>query len=141
MGVAEQTFIDENGALIAVSDNQRALLSSNPELFFWNECLFKVYPFTVGNVPCQCRVAVIDWDQLNTTASQRSDHFNLTQIDVISSMLTRWTMLEKFRTRKAESSFADDLFNFTESMFKSVHMKAFEFGFIAVDQFDADISA
>eukprot|EP01083_Nonionella_stella_P306926 1076857_1 len=36
------------------------LFDTNPELFFWDECIYPVFAFSTSN-RCQCRVFVIDW--------------------------------------------------------------------------------
>ena len=136
--VDEELFIQN----ITLTTEQENILQANPELFYWNKCLYKTYPFTKeSDVPCQCRVAVIDWNNLQTTADQRRNDLHLTQNQILSAMLTQWTMLEKFRTRNAECSKSECKFNFTESMFRSLHMKAFEFGSIAITSFETGISS
>ncbi len=45
--ISESQF-SSNGTLsdLSPSDFERKTLSSNPELFVWDQCLYKVYPFT-----------------------------------------------------------------------------------------------
>eukprot|EP01083_Nonionella_stella_P195393 719810_1 len=90
-----------------LNDEQSKLLQRNPELFFWDHCLYKMYPFvnrkdSTYNHPCQCRVFVIDWDDTISTATQRNVYFNLTQPIILTNMLTHWFSLEKFRTNGKE---------------------------------------
>ena len=143
--VRESNYYNPNGSFIGIEDIPKQdleILQQNPELFYWDKCLYKVYPFTNGgDIPCQCRVFVIDWTDLHTTAEQRSLYFNLTQNDILTGMLQHWTMLEKFRTNNPEHSFGTFSFKFTSSMFKSVHMRAFEWTFAAIDSFEIGISS
>ena len=106
---------------ITMSDEQRALLESNPELFVWNHCLYRVYPF--GGDECQCRVFVLDWNELTSSESERVS-LHLPQSRILEGILTRWTMLEKFKTIGWNAGV--DPFVFTDNMFNAKWMRAFE---------------
>ena len=134
-----------NGTDITITDAQREILASNPELFLWDQCLFKVYPIT-GLITdderyrCQCRVFAIDWDEdLESTASERAEYFNLTQNRILEGMLTSWTSLEKFRTTNLDEGDAES-FHFTVNMFESIYMKAFEWEYVQIESMSSDIS-
>ena len=128
--IREQNYVN-NGTFtgnMTLSPIELKAFENNPELFFWDKCLYQTYPFTTNDRHrCQCRVLVIDWRQqyMDTTADDRAT-FNLTQNKILKGMLENWFMLEKFRTRYQEGSFYEIKFVFTSSMFQSVHMKAFE---------------
>ena len=122
------------------STEELETLQSNPELFYWDKCLYKVYPFTHGNhVSCQCRAMVIDWSDLSFNATERKKYFNLTQEKVLKAMLEHWHMLEKFKTTKLNTSYGDFRFYFRQSMYKSKYMKAFEWKSAPIDGFDDGI--
>eukprot|EP01083_Nonionella_stella_P117478 350179_1 len=119
-----------------LSKQQHELLQSNPELFFWNKCLYKVYPFLGNGVKyrhaCQCRVLVIDWSETMSTAYDRNTYFNLTQPIILSSMLKHWFQLEKFRTNQKELTSSLQGTPITKEMFIAKHMKAFEWTFAKI---------
>eukprot|EP01083_Nonionella_stella_P076677 209070_1 len=73
------------------------LFDTNPELFFWDECIYPVYAFSTSN-RCQCRVFVIDWTNQISSETQRTDVFNISQSMILDKMLSNWIMMEKFRT-------------------------------------------
>ena len=129
-----------NGSDISISDEQREILNSNPELFVWDQCLYKVYPIVrnTGASRCQCRILWIDWDDLSSSSNDW-EKLNLTQISILEGMLTHWTMLEKFRTTSLDQN-EYELFNFTPNMFDSVHMKAFEWEYVQIESIPSEIS-
>ena len=116
---------------ISLSDEEMDRLDAHPELFVWDKCLYKVYPFTrnTQHHPCQCRVVVIeDWrdESMESTYAQRQAlHSNLTQQRIIGGMLGNWFMLEKMRTAYAEGDFSVQ-FELSASMFTAKYMRAFE---------------
>eukprot|EP01083_Nonionella_stella_P017682 49529_1 len=112
-----------------LSLHEQRLLASNPELFYWDLCLYKVYPFTSNPThKCQCRVFVIDWTKLNSTMQQRRTHFNLTQQKILTGALRNWNMLEKFSSAKVEGEYSEQ-YIITESEVNAPFLKAFEVQF------------
>eukprot|EP01083_Nonionella_stella_P047667 127571_1 len=111
------------------SNDEIEILSSNPELYLWDHCLYKVYPFTRSRNKrdsCQCRVLVVDWNDLDSTEENtKRSHLNLTQNFVLNGALSHWYMLEKFHTLGVVDT-PQNGFNMTSSVYKSVHMKAFD---------------
>ena len=135
---ATESVLLQDGSLSIGSESTRTL-KTNPELFVWDQCRFKVYPFTFDEqYRCQCRVFVIDWDDLESSANDW-EKWNLTQISILEGMLTHWTMLEKFRTTSLDQN-EYELFNFTPNMFDSVHMKAFEWEYVQNESIPSEIS-
>eukprot|EP01083_Nonionella_stella_P195392 719808_1 len=121
---------------------QTELLQSNPELFFWNKCLYKVYPIFIHH-PCQCRVLVMDWEHTLSSSEQRDTYFNLTQPIILSNMLRHWFSLEKFRTNGKENQKDISIIDTTtirKSMFVAQHMKAFEWTIAKIDCIERGIS-
>eukprot|EP01083_Nonionella_stella_P153058 491287_1 len=141
----QETNYYEDGQLqtnrTVLNREQRALLQSNPELFFFDKCLYKVYPFVDNHHhPCQCRVFVIDWHDTVSTAEERHSYFNLTQPVILTHMLQHWVQLEKFRTNKKEQTLSRDGMKLTKSMFVAKHMKAFEWTFADISCIERGIS-
>eukprot|EP01083_Nonionella_stella_P052304 138820_1 len=142
----QETNYYVNGSLIdnlTLSQQELNLLQSNPELFLWNHCLYKVYPFVNNPLVdeerygCQCRVMVIEsWNdkenKLTSTSVDRKTHFNLTQQQLLSHMLQHWTMLEKFQSVDSESSFSEE-YTFLPSMVTAPFLKAFEWQFAVIE--------
>ena len=126
--VRESVFY-ENGTLqeTSVSAENLLLLQSNPELFLWDHCVYKVFPFVEDDkYRCQCRVFVIeDWMQLQSTYQQRTLDLNLTQQNMINGMLQHWFMLEKFRSN-GNSEPVYSTYDINASLFNARYMKAFE---------------
>eukprot|EP01083_Nonionella_stella_P032660 89381_1 len=137
----DDTGLNINSTILTMQQHQ--LLTHNPELFFWNKCLYKVYPFTNGdknspyNEPCQCRVLVIEWDDILSSTQQRNTYFNLTQPIILSSMLTHWFQLEKFRTEGKADHLSTKI---TKQMFAAKHMKAFEWTIAPITCIEKGIS-
>lgn len=95
--VAESMYF-ENGTFGDLTASQRTTLGVNPELFLWDHCRFKVYPFTSDDVEqCQCRVFVLDFEDLNSTEFQRDESLNLTAQRMVDGLLNHWFMIEKLR--------------------------------------------
>eukprot|EP01084_Bolivina_argentea_P032457 60059_1 len=64
--------------------------TAHPQFYFYDECKYKVYPFTFSNNiadNCECRILRV---RINTTS-------NLSTI--LDAVFTQWTMLEKFEIR------------------------------------------
>eukprot|EP01083_Nonionella_stella_P135456 412062_1 len=123
--ISESTYYNDGEINITraeLNDEEQYLLEGNPELFFWDKCLYKVYPFFHDN-ECQCRVFAIDWSETQSTEQERVIHFNITQPMIFSNALAHWTHLEKFRTNGLSSVAGTTI---TKSMFAAKHMKAFE---------------
>eukprot|EP01083_Nonionella_stella_P054263 143307_1 len=139
----QETNYFEHGQLninsTILNSDQSQLLQRNPELFFWNKCLYKVYPFRASN-ECQCRVLVIDWNQTISTTRERNTYFNLTQPIILSNMLRHWSQLEKFRTHKKEQTSSLEGTKLTKAMFVARHMKAFEWTFAPITCIQEGIS-
>eukprot|EP01083_Nonionella_stella_P016088 44970_1 len=137
-------FINEtfNVNSTKLNSEQHKLLLNNPELFFWNKCLYKVYPFSDENSmyhhQCQCRVLVINWEETISTVNQRRLYFNLTQSIILRNMLTHWYQLEKFRTLGQEEQAVRTAI--TKSMFVAKHMKAFEWEIAKINCIERGIS-
>ena len=138
--VEESTYyhVQSNGTLTlnvdAITASDRATLAANPELFVWNHCLYKVYPFTKNERHrCQCRVFEIDWDALTSTAAERRSYFNVSQTSIIQNALEHWMMIEKFRTRGTGSD-NEQVHRLQPTEHRCPHLKAFEWS-------DASISS
>ena len=102
--VMESTWFDSNGTALfdeneTIPDSVWQTFADNPELFVWDQCQYKVYPFVTDDVyRCQCRVFIINWDELRSSAEDRAEKFNLTQPEIMSGALNHWYMLEKLKT-------------------------------------------
>eukprot|EP01083_Nonionella_stella_P228386 809465_1 len=139
-------FVDDtpNITAFALNDQQSALLQSNPELFFWDNCMWKVYPFLGADVEsryhhrCQCRVFVMDWKQTKSTANQRRIYFNISQPVILQNMLQHWFMLEKVKTTGSEREYIRT--RITSSMFLARNIKAFEWTNSKIDCIEKGIS-
>ena len=107
-----------------LTSEQQLAFANNPELYFWDKCLFQTYPFNVVEErQCQCRVFVIDWNDLESTMEDRA-RLKLTQGTVLRGLLENNVMLEKFKSVGVDGS--DRPFSFSPLHFRSVHMNAFE---------------
>eukprot|EP01083_Nonionella_stella_P016728 46723_1 len=126
---------------ITLSAVEMKMLTSHPELYLWDKCMYKVYPFAFDEqYKCQCRVFVVDWNRLQSTESQRRSHLNLTQETILNKTLHRWHMLEKFHTAGTIDVPQTGL-DVTSSFYKSVHMKAFDWRDIYITDVEDGISA
>eukprot|EP01083_Nonionella_stella_P081792 225519_1 len=127
MSVTEDLYFQNNTfSNHSLSVHEIQILAHNPELFYWDKCVYKTYPFVSNDLyKCQCRVLVMDWTDVGSTADQRKLYFNLTQNTIFTGMLEHWTALEKFSTTGSEQAYFVD-HTLSASMFKAVHMKAFE---------------
>ena len=127
-----ESVLLSNGSFIEMDDTKLDALRLNPELFLWDHCLYKVYPFTADEqYRCQCRVFVIDWDDLESSAEDRAQ-FNLTQTRILEGILTHYTMLEKLMTTSADGT-SSESFTFSPDMFRSVYMIAFQWAFVNIN--------
>ena len=138
--VTEGMFNINGSTLRPPSDSEMKTLSSNPELFVWDQCLYKVYPFTNDEEHrCQCRVFVIDWESdLQSTASEREEYFNLTQETIMEGVLAHWSMLEKLKTSYFEESSVESNFSWTASV-SNVHLKAVEWHNLKIQTIHRDV--
>eukprot|EP01083_Nonionella_stella_P219053 784976_1 len=149
-GMIEESNYFEDGEFnvnsTILNKQQHELLQNNPELFFWNKCLYKVYPFlgndleSVYHHACQCRVLVMDWSDTMTTPYERNTYFNLTQPIILSGMLKHWFQLEKFRTNEKERTSSLQGTIITEQMFIAEHIKAFEWTSAKIECIEPGIS-
>eukprot|EP01083_Nonionella_stella_P106358 306793_1 len=121
-----------NGSIVmdnvTLSDEEIRLLQVNPELFMYDACLYKMYPFTKDErTKCQCKVLVIeDWTDLKSSKMQR-ETFNVTQQRILIGMLQNWFMLEKFRTKGGKQVGVEVTMD--TSLYKARNMKAFEWSY------------
>eukprot|EP01084_Bolivina_argentea_P093119 167505_1 len=127
--IKEQNYFldsDHSTIYLTLSNEEKQTLQQNPELFVWDSCIYKVYPFINDNkYKCQCRVFVIDWNSdIISTPNQRLN-FNITQQQILNSMLTHWHMLQKFKT-SGDIDINNHNFIFKSSMFNALYMTAFE---------------
>ena len=122
--VTEDTYESNN-----FSRDQLDLLQTHPELFLWDYCLYKVYPFTSKNseeIACQCRVFVIEeWRNLKTDYEQRWNDLNITQQDMVHAALENWYSLEKFKSKGNEAP-VYTTYNLQPELFNAPYMRAFE---------------
>eukprot|EP01083_Nonionella_stella_P243035 847222_1 len=138
--IREANYV-QNGTFIrnVPSEEELVVFERNPELWFWDKCLYQTHPFTSNErLQCQCRAAVIDWGFLESSTEQR-DVFNLTQDKILSGMLSNWIMLEKFRTNNVEEGRTfKEKFRFpTTSLYK---MKAFEWTTLGIESLQSEVS-
>eukprot|EP01084_Bolivina_argentea_P013130 24602_1 len=137
--VGESKYFSTNGTLTNnLSNSEKETLLNNPELFFWDNCLYKVYPFSNGHNKCQCRVFVIDWNSLVSTEDLRKTHFNLSQRVILNGILNNWYMLEKFKTQGNGGTISP--FTIKNTSYKSAHMIAFEWSDISIESIQFGIS-
>ena len=136
------SFVDLNNSALNFNDSQYKLLETNPELFLYDKCQYKVYPFTNdGNYNCQCRVFVMDWNDLQTNKQERKQYLNLNQQDLLYAALSHWYMLEKFWSLGIEPGGAVYTeYHINESMLTARNMKAFELDGIRVTRIDERVS-
>ena len=145
--VTEENYF-VNGSImtnnISLSDKEIGILQKYPESFFYDKCLYKVYPFIRNGedkyASCQCRVLVIKWNELNSNAIDRQKYFNLTQQIILDGMFEHWVMLEKFKTVYSENTYAFE-YELPLSLYQSVHMKAFEWSGAKLSSLPDGISA
>eukprot|EP01083_Nonionella_stella_P106357 306791_1 len=115
-----------NGSIVmdnvTLSDEEIRLLQVNPELFMYDACLYKMYPFTKDErTKCQCKVLVIEeWTEPKSI-------FNVTQQRILIGMLQNWFMLEKFRTKGGLQPGVE--ITMDTSLYKARNMKAFEWSY------------
>lgn len=113
-----------------LSEEQKLLFETNPELFLWDNCLHQVLPFT-GNEKqqCQCRVFVIDVRNLESYDDRIGfeSHLGLSENVLMQGTFQNNIMLEKLRFVGAYSVLPEAELEFHPSMFKATHLKAIQF--------------
>eukprot|EP01084_Bolivina_argentea_P290836 499700_1 len=106
----------------SLSVNEKNMFKKSPELFVWEYCNYPVYPFSNAyDNPCNCRVFDIDWWHMLSTEQQRSNQYNVTQDEIVNSLLKNWFMLEKFKTSHDSTGVIYEL-----KSLPAIKMKAFE---------------
>eukprot|EP01083_Nonionella_stella_P197949 727284_1 len=120
--------------------NSTEIVTIYPELFFYDYCAYKVYPFSMENEishSCQCRVFQIDWKEETIP-----DYLNgsVSEVRVIDGILSRWTMLEKFETKNSIVKHVTTEFELKSSHFVSPHMKLFSWTGIQMPKIDDAMS-
>eukprot|EP01084_Bolivina_argentea_P182215 314615_1 len=134
-----KTFMFNN-----MSTTELNILKQNPELFLWDNCLYKVYPFSTNSKKqfnCQCRVMVInDWRNLNSSVYDRHKYFNLTQQIILNGMFENWFMLEKFRSVYSEERDLSNTYYISNGIYSATIMRAFEIIFTKVASLETGIS-
>ena len=129
-------YYDGNIYNITMNSTQQTVLSSNPALFLWNNCLYKVYPF---NDICQCRTFRIDLKDKSFlwTDDELQIYFDISLNEIFSNILSKWYMLEKFEWNDDGSM---DIVNFTSDMFNAKQMKAVSITAIDIRYISQEIS-
>lgn len=150
--IAEQERLNEALAANATYIHRRDehteyLLESHSELFYWDFCEYKVYPFDVsgGDDVCQCRVFRMVYDkvfdsknyhQIKYTASELSEFWAITNItEIIGNIFRRWHMMEKLEIRNTRKWSMEPLY-LSEDMFVAEHLKVFVFTGTPIVHFD-----
>ena len=64
---------------------KESMLFDHPELYLWDQCVFKTFPFD-SDYPCNCRQVKIDLNETSTT--------NVSISSIIESMFENWDMLQ-----------------------------------------------
>ena len=136
--VSETNFMHQT-----FSQHQLQLLEKHPELFLWDKCLYKVYPFiSPGSTytPCQCRVFIVDdWSGLRSSYKDRVKYLNITQQKIVNGALKHWYLLEKFRSHETEAP-AFIAYSLESETFASTFMKAFEWSHARLNTMGNNIS-
>eukprot|EP01083_Nonionella_stella_P168520 569140_1 len=130
--IQESNFPNDTDSIHVLSNQQQHLFKTNPELFVWENCLYKVYPFTTADYKCECRVFDMEWQD-----TKSMERFDLTHPELLTAALNHFVMLEKFRSI---SHFGSST-SINSSMYKAVHMKAFELTHTKILAFDEGISS
>ena len=77
-----------------------ALFLERPELFFYDQCEFPVYPF---DTVCDCRVFritavdICPWSDRFNCAREIKRHFNVSIMEALKSVMTNFRMMEKLK--------------------------------------------
>eukprot|EP01083_Nonionella_stella_P137210 417533_1 len=142
---------------IAKSSNHtpvyEAALNDHPELYFWDWCFYKVYPF---DSICDCRNFQASLynpdrniyinDKYLFEVDEMKIYFNLSLDEMPLYILSKWRMLEKFQWGKCIEAYEDQLqttpnpVNLTKQMFIAKKMRIFDFDHALLDYIDDAIS-
>ena len=91
------------------------LFAARPELFFWNHCLFKVYPF---DTTCDCRIFQYDYYEQEVTNDplEAKQVFNIDILNGLKRVMTQFRMMEKFELEEPRIMFAEFNDSYWDSM-------------------------
>eukprot|EP01083_Nonionella_stella_P021709 60146_1 len=136
----------------------RQLLNDNSELFWWDKCSYKVYPFDLSgrsNV-CQCRIFYLSFDHkhnviqheyIDWNANQLNQYFGIDAVSTLMNVVRRFYMLEKLGIYGVDSVYntnKDDKpqprFNFTKDMFRATKLKVFAWDRLRIGYIDNAMS-
>eukprot|EP01084_Bolivina_argentea_P154084 268632_1 len=120
----------------SLTEKEKNILLNNPELFVWDYCNYQVYPFDNHN-PCNCRVFELDWYTMLSTEKERMINFNITQDQILNSLLSKWFMLEKFKTSHDATGV---VYQLNATHLKAIKMKAFEWNYAKLSYIDDKLS-
>eukprot|EP01084_Bolivina_argentea_P188642 324679_1 len=142
--VVYRTNFDVNSSSDPIMQN---VLNKHPELLFWKDCFYKVYPF---DTVCDCRNFQKDvhlyWWQ---TPSYYKNNFNVSLDEIPLYVFKNWRMLEKFKWDFLNEIYATDNelidknpkpLNLTKDAFIATHLRIFHIEHQKVGYIDDAIS-
>ena len=141
-----------NTSGLLLTEEKQNILDLHPELFLYDYCEFKVYPFgddQAGNKKCDCRQ--FSSDNVNNyildvwPVPDLLESFDIRLVDMLSGMLLNWKMLEKFEWshyKRLYNNIEIDAprFNFTHEMFGAIKMRVFILSSTPIIYIDESIS-
>eukprot|EP01083_Nonionella_stella_P126661 383459_1 len=144
---------NQSGAGYALPSDTQTILTQHNELFVWDLCLFKVYPFGLtseGDPICECREFKTPNDMSSSprfawSVDELSEYFGVSLMDIFVCVLREWHMLQTFRWRKMstvykKSNRATPSVNMTQDMFNARKMRVFQITQIPITHVDDAIS-
>ena len=114
-------------------------LESHPELHFWQDCLFKTFPFestdeneNKNEIHCNCRKAKIDLSEYSGLVPS-----NVTVM--IESMLSNWDMLELLYITDGQARFSVNLTS--KSHYSAKYLKILHLSAVTINTITEDIDS
>ena len=109
------------------------------EMYTWNDyCDYKVYPFVnrkKGDIPCQCRVLVINENDFRYTLIK--NHSNTVIRNIVLDTLENFYMMEAISINLRGNTMKP--IDLTANMFESVFMRVFEIKEVGINTIDTHI--
>ena len=127
------------------SDDIQKLLDDDSELFLFEYCNHKVYPFNINgqNDACQCRNFRFSQLEFEWNSIELDEDFGVDMVQMGMNVFKKWYMLEKVEFDDIKAVYSPSNppgFNFTSDMFNAKHLKAFRFGNTPINYFDDKMS-
>ena len=137
---------DANVTQYKFDTNVQDLFDANSELFLFQFCENKVYPFDINghrDLCCQCRNFRFHQDEFQWNYKELEEYFGVDLVEMAMNIFRKWYMLEKVEFKDVDQVYQPQNppgFNFTADMFHAKELKVFSFERSPIVHFDDKIS-